>query len=50
MSTNERAIPPEHIWLPVWDLSSAIQCLEFLFEYISQYDGIDKYYQDSDTV
>ena len=31
-------IPPERIWIPVWDLHSAMQALEFLMEYVLQFD------------
>ena len=39
MNSENTQIPPEHIWIPVWDMPSAIKGLEFLLDYILQFDG-----------
>ena len=40
MNEENRQIPPEHIWIPVWDLSSAIEGLKFLLDYILEFGHI----------
>ena len=32
-------VPPGQLWLPVWDLSSALDALNDLLDYIKCYDG-----------
>lgn len=32
-------LPPERVWLPVWDLPSALQALAFLIDYVLKFDG-----------
>lgn len=39
MSGGQHEIPPERVWLPVWDLPSALEALEFLIDYILRFDG-----------
>lgn len=50
MNTEDYSVPPEHVWIPVWDMTSAIQGLNVLLEYILHYDETIQYYQDNDSV
>lgn len=50
MNSDEHSIPPEHIWIPVWDLTSAMNGLALLLKYILEYDKTLQRGQDSDAV